>query len=167
MVVKTSLHRMPLKRIGVPVAIGEPEVTVVTTEQADTLSSPPSSEAYPSTPVATSATNTVTQSTTTAGPSGNETGRRVVVFAFGLIQIAIVLRLILLLADAREGNGLVSGILNISQLFVGPFEGVLRTDALAKGGSILDLAAVVALAGWSTLELIVLWALGMFKHETA
>jgi len=104
---------------------------------------------------------------TTMRPGGAELGRRVVVLAFGLIQIAIALRVLLLLLDAREGNGLVSGILNVSQVFVAPFDGILHTDALHSGGSILDMAAIVALVGWTVLELIVLWAIGVFRREPA
>lgn len=104
-------------------------------------------------------------STTTATPGRPELGRRIVVLVFGLIQVVIGARIVLLLLDAREGNGLVSGILNLSQLFVAPFEGILRSDALRSGGSILDVAAIVALVGWTILELIVIWALGIFRRE--
>jgi hypothetical protein len=86
---------------------------------------------------------------------------------FGLVQVVIGLRFVLLLLDAREGNALVSGILNISQLFVAPFEGILRTDALEASGSILDITAIVAFVGWTILELIVLWAVGIFRREPA
>lgn len=101
----------------------------------------------------------------TATPSGSELSRRIIVLVFGLIQLVIVLRIALLLADARTGNDIVAGILNISQVFVGPFEGILKTDALHAGGSILDLAAVVALIGWTVLEAIVLWIVGIFRRE--
>ena len=104
---------------------------------------------------------------TTASPTGSEQTRRIVVFVFGLIQIVIAARLILLLLDAREANGLVSGILNISQVFVGPFEGILRTDSLHSAGSVFDVTAVVALVGWTVLELIVIWAIGIFRREPA
>ena len=103
--------------------------------------------------------------TTTATPGRPELGRRIVVLVFGLIQIVIGARIVLLLLDAREANGLVSGILNLSQLFVAPFEGILRTNALHAGGSTFDVAAVVAIVGWTVLELIVIWALGIFRRE--
>lgn len=108
-----------------------------------------------------------TTSKTTMRPSGGETTRRVVVLIFGIIQVLIGLRFVLLLIDADEANALVSAILNFSQIFVGPFEGVLRTDALAEQGSILDIAAIVALVGWSILELIILWAVNIFRREPA
>ena len=108
---------------------------------------------------------TDTRRTSSAGPGGAETIRRVVVLLFGLIQVLIAARIVLLLLDAREANGLVSGILNFSQLFVAPFEGILRTDALHAAGSVLDITAVVAFVGWTLIELIVIWAVGIFRRD--
>ena len=112
-------------------------------------------------------TRTESRRITTAGPGGNEMGRRIVMLVFGLIQLIIGARFVLLLLDAREANGLVSGILNLSQLFVAPFEGILRTEALQASGSIFDVTAVVAIVGWTILELIVIWALGIFRRQPA
>jgi len=103
--------------------------------------------------------------TSATGPGGSEMTRRVTVLVFGLIQLVIGLRFVLLLLDAREANGLVSGILNVSQLFVAPFQGILRTDALHASGSTFDVAALVALVGWTILELIVIWAVGIFRRR--
>lgn len=100
-------------------------------------------------------------------PEDSEMIRRIVVLAFGLIQIVIGARIVLLLLDAREANGLVSGILSVSQVFVAPFEGMLRTDSLNSAGSVLDVSAVVAIVGWTVLELIVIWAIGIFRREPA
>lgn len=136
-------------------------MTIENSERTVTTSTP-----TPALAAAGTAHETVrTASTTTATPSGPELGRRIVVLVFGLIQVVIGARIVLLLLDAREGNGLVSGILNLSQVFVAPFEGVLRTDALNAGGSILDVTAIVAIVGWTVLELIVIWAIGIFRRE--
>ena len=102
---------------------------------------------------------------TTAGPGASETTRRIVVLLFGLIQVLIGARFVLLALDAREANGLVSGILNVSQVFVAPFDGILKTDSLHAAGSVLDFTAVVAFVGWTILELIVIWAIGIFRRE--
>ena len=118
-------------------------------------------------PVAREVVQTDSQRITRAGPGGSELGRRIVVLVFGLIQVVIGARIVLLVLDAREANGLVSGILNLSQVFVAPFEGILRTDALHAAGSILDITAVVAFVGWTVLELIVIGALGIFRREPA
>jgi hypothetical protein len=104
---------------------------------------------------------------TTSGPEGAEMTRRIVVLLFGLIQILIAARIVLLLLDARESNGIVSGILNLSQVFVGPFDGILRVNALHSAGSTLDMAAVVALVGWTIIEAIVIWVIAIFRRGPA
>jgi len=107
----------------------------------------------------------VERRTSRLSPSGGEIARRVIALIFGLIQAVIVLRIVLLLLDAREGNELVAFILNTSQLFVAPFEGIFRTNALASGGSILDIAAIAALVGWTVLEAIAFWIVNIFRRE--
>ena len=121
----------------------------------------------PATPAGQETVRTDSRRTTRTGPGGSEFARRVVVLLFGLVQILIGARIVLLLLDAREANALVSGILNLSQVFVAPFNGILNTNALTRGGSVLDLAAIVAFIGWTIIELIVLWAIGIFRREPA
>jgi hypothetical protein len=116
--------------------------------------------------VGTTRSEVVTTGSTVVNPSGGELARRLVVLIFGIIQILIVLRIVLLLLNAREGNEIVSFILNTSQVFVSPFNGIFNKDALAAGGSILDIAAIAALVGWTVLEWIVLWAVNLFRRET-
>jgi hypothetical protein len=134
-------------------AIDQVDRTVVTQEPTDAAGQ--------------STVRTDSRHTTGGVPSGAERTRRIVVLLFGLIQIVIGARFVLLLVDAREANALVSAILNISQVFVAPFEGILRTDALQAAGSVLDITAVLAFAGWTVLELIVIWAVGVFRREPA
>jgi len=135
-------------------AIDQVDRTVVTQEPGAGPGGPP-------------AVRTESRRTTTTGPGGSELTRRIVVLVFGLIQIVIGARFVLLLLDAREANGLVSGILNFSQLFVAPFDGILRTDQLHASGSVLDITAIVAFVGWTIVELIVIWAVGIFRRERA
>jgi hypothetical protein len=116
-------------------------------------------------PVVAGAPAVVERRTVTRSPSGGEFAGRVVILIFGIIQVFIILRIVLLLLDAREGNDLVSFILNTSQIFVGPFEGMLRTNALSSGGSLLDIAAILALIGWTVVEALILAAVGIFKRE--
>jgi hypothetical protein len=111
------------------------------------------------------AVRTESRHITRTGPGASELARRVVVLVFGLIQIVIGARFVLLLLNAREANGLVSGILNLSQVFVAPFDGILQTDSLHAAGSVLDVATIMAFVGWTILELIVLWAVGVFRRE--
>ena len=121
-------------------------------------------------PTATAGQQTVrtdSRHITTTGPGASEMSRRIIILVFGLIQVVLGARIVLLLLDAREANGLVSGILNISQLFVAPFDGILRTDSLNSAGSVLDVTAIVAFVGITIIELILLWAVGVFRREPA
>ena len=93
--------------------------------------------------------------------------RRIIILVFGLIQLVIGVRIVLLLLNAREANDLVAANLNVSQVFVAPFEGILRTDSLHAAGSALDIAAILAFVGWTILELIVIWAVGIFRRTPA
>lgn len=148
-VVSRAGRRKPKEGIGNEMATDTVEKTVTTDEPGVTSGG--------------QSVTTASRRVTTTGPGGSEMARRVVVLLFGLVQILIGLRIVLLLLDAREANGLVSGILNLSQLFVAPFEGILRTDALHQAGSVLDVTAVVAFVGWTILEVIVIWAVGIFR----
>ena len=116
-------------------------------------------------PIPTTRTNEVVERAEVS-PSGGEMIRRVVVLIFGIIQTFIVLRIVLLLLNAREGNDLVAFILSISQLFVAPFIGIFRTDALTASGSVLDIAAIAALVGWTIVEALCLWIVNVFRRET-
>ena len=109
--------------------------------------------------------DTVVSRRVTRTPSGGELASRVVVLLFGIVQVLIILRIILLLLNAREGNDLVAWILNTSQIFVAPFNGMLNVDNLKSGGAVLDIAAALALLGWSLVEALILAATGIFRRE--
>ena len=121
-------------------------------------------DADPAVPATSVQSNQVVERTTVS-PSGGEMLRRVVVLIFGIIQAFIVLRIVLLLLNAREGNDLVAFILTVSQIFVAPFIGIFNQDALASGGSVLDIAAIAALVGWTILEWIVIWGTNVLRRE--
>ena len=92
-----------------------------------------------------------------SGPSAMTVLYRVVGLVFGLIQAVIVLRIVFLLLVANRDNGLVNAILAISEPLVEPFRGMFRLDRVtAHSGSVLDVAAVVALIGWTLIEMLVL-----------
>ena len=97
-----------------------------------------------------------TEEIVTTRPAGITVAARLVTLLFGLVQLVIALRIVLLAFDARQGNDIVTTILTISSVFVAPFEGILRTDAMSASGAVLDIAAVVALVGWTIVELIAL-----------
>lgn len=133
----------------------------VTTPPADTT---PYAEpaGYPPEPVIQSS---VVSETVRRSPSGAETARRAVVFLFGIVQALIVIRIVLLLAWANQANDLVRFIYDTSAFFIGPFEGILRTNAISAGHSVLDIAALVALVGWTVLEFLVIALIRIGRRE--
>jgi hypothetical protein len=101
------------------------------------------------------------------GPSNGEYARSVTVFVAGIVQALIILRIVLLLLDARAANGLVAAIMNVSGVFVAPFQGILHQNALSSAGSVFDMAAIVALIGWTLVEGLVIAGIGIFRREPA
>jgi hypothetical protein len=140
------------------------ETETVTTPPADTPTyvEPAEPVRYPQ---ATVTQGSVVSETVRRSPSGAETARRVVVFLFGIIQALIVVRIVLLLADANQANQLVRFIYDTSSFFVGPFEGILNTNAVRAGASIFDIAALVALVGWTILEFLIIAGIGIARRE--
>ena len=58
---------------------------------------------------------------------------------------------------ANHNNGLVSAILGMSDTLVEPFRGMFRLDRVGThAGAVLDVAAIVALIGWTLIEMLVL-----------
>jgi len=101
-----------------------------------------------------------------AGPSGASTAARIVTFAFGILQAALVLRIILLLLIANPGNDVVALILGVTDPFVEPFRGMFAIDRVTDdSGSRFDVAAVVALIGWTLVELLILAGLRIFDRR--
>jgi hypothetical protein len=118
--------------------------------------------AYPSETVTE---GSVVSETVRHSPSGAEIARRAIVFLFGIVQALIAIRIVLLLADANQTNQLVRFIYDTSAFFVGPFEGILNTNAVRAGASVLDIAAVVAIIGWTILEFLIIAGIRIARRE--
>jgi hypothetical protein len=88
---------------------------------------------------------------------------KVLFLIFSLIELFIVLRIVLLLLAARQGNDLVQGIYNLSEIFVAPFRGILRIDEIQAGVAALDFGAIVALIGWLIIEVVVIAIVRLFR----
>jgi uncharacterized protein YggT (Ycf19 family) len=103
---------------------------------------------------------------TPAGPEGLSVIGRFVAFVFGVLQVMIILRLVLLLLVANHGNDIVAFIMSVTDPFVEPFRGMFALDRVrADQGSVLDIAALVALVGWTLIEALVLAALRIFARR--
>ena len=99
-------------------------------------------------------------------PEPTVTAARVVGFFFGILQALLILRIVLLLLVANAGNDVVALILNASDPFVEPFRGMFALDRItADMGSVFDVAALVALIGWTLVEMLVLAALRIFARR--
>ena len=90
---------------------------------------------------------------------------RLAMLLFGILQVALILRIAFLLLGADQANVIVRDIINGTNVFVEPFRGMFRlNDVPAAPGSFLDVAAVVAVIGWSIVEAIVVAILGLFDR---
>ena len=126
----------------------------------------PPTSTDPSVPPAQAASvRTTERAYVPAGPGGVTTAARVVTFLFGVLQAALILRIILLLLVANTGNDVVSLILNITDPFVEPFRGMFSIDRVTAGQSKFDVAALVALVGWTLVEALILAALRIFSRR--
>lgn len=96
-------------------------------------------------------------------PSAGSVFERLILFIFGLVQGLIAVRILLLLVAAREGNDIVAFIYGLSDVFVAPFRGILRINEVASGQVELDVAAIVALIGWTVIELIIFGLVRVFR----
>ncbi len=112
-----------------------------------------------------SATTTTERAHVPAGPGAAAVVARFVMFLFGVLQVALILRVILLLLVANQANDVVQLILNITDPFVEPFRGMFQLDRVTAGRQVLDIAAIVALIGWTLVEMLVLALIRVFDRR--
>lgn len=148
-----------------PVAPAAPTTVVWTAPMASPVAAAVAPVAVA--PMAGQTVRTFQRRTTRSSFENAELTRRIVVLVFGLIELFIGMRVVLLLLDARTTNGIVSGIMSLSGPLVAPFEGILRTNSVTTSGSILDVAALLAMAGWAVVAMVVFWILATFRREPA
>jgi uncharacterized protein YggT (Ycf19 family) len=111
-------------------------------------------------PAVSSSVRTTDTAYVTGRPEPPVTVARVVGFLFGILQALLILRIVLLLLVANPGNDVVALILNATDPFVEPFRGMFALDRItADMGSVFDLAALVALIGWTLVEALIFAAL--------
>lgn len=82
---------------------------------------------------------------------------RVVSYAFGVIEVFIALRVVLLLFGANQAAGFVAFVYGVSAPFMAPFNAVFQTSTAA--GATFEWSALVALAvyaliAWGIVTLI-------------
>ena len=141
------------------------ERVVTRSEHVEATQAPPPGPGTAVPGSATSYDTAVVQERTSRSGDTAALAKRVIVFVFGLIQLLLALRVVLLLLNAREGNDLVSFVYDISDPFVAPFRGILGRDAVARGGTFLDTAALLAMVGWTVLEVVLVSLLRVFRRN--
>lgn len=92
-----------------------------------------------------------------AGPGPLYYARRILSLLFGILAVLIGLRILLLLLVANETNPIVDFVYGVTEPFVAPFRGIFAFDHVAPGGgSVFDVAALVALIGWLLIYLLLM-----------
>ena len=83
---------------------------------------------------------------------------RVVWFVFGVIEVLIAIRFVLLLLGANAEAGFVRLIYAVSGIFMAPFIAIFKTQKVASGAvfewSALVAIAIYALVAWGLVQLI-------------
>jgi uncharacterized protein YggT (Ycf19 family) len=133
-----------------------------TTRETQTVD--PRVDTYGAPPVATTTRTTDYQ---TSGPGATTFAARIITFLFGILQALLILRIVLLLLVANGGNDVVHFVLSVTQPFVEPFLGMFALNRVtADQGSVLDIAAIVAIIGWTLVEALILAAIRIFSRRT-
>jgi uncharacterized protein YggT (Ycf19 family) len=102
------------------------------------------------------------------GPGPLYYARRILSLLFGILAVLIGLRIVLLLLVANEGNTIVDFVYSVTEPFVAPFRGIFSIDQVTPGnGSVLDVAAVVALIGWLLIYLLLMAILRLGDRDRA
>ncbi|MCJ7710402.1 MAG: YggT family protein, partial [Chloroflexi bacterium] len=151
---------------AVPAAAAVPVEAAVPAEPvATTVITPPPAPPPPVVPAAAPVTAPVAAPVAPVQPPAITARRsrglagtlaRIVTFLFGILQALLIVRILLLLLNANADNEIVSVILNITEPFVEPFRGMFQLDELTgEQGSVLDIAAIVALVAWTLIETLI------------
>ncbi len=83
--------------------------------------------------------------------------RRILSLLFGILAVLIGLRILLLLLVANQQNSIVDFVYNVTEPFVAPFRGIFQFETVRPGGgSVFDIAALVALVGWLLIYLLLM-----------
>ena len=81
---------------------------------------------------------------------------RTVWLLFGVLIALIGIRILFLALGANEGNVIVDTIYAITDPFVAPFRGIFSIDQVQPTGqSVFDVAALLAIIGWTLVALLI------------
>lgn len=89
-----------------------------------------------------------------------------VYFIFGVIEIAIALRILLKLLAANPNAGFAQFIYSVTGPFVAPFEGIVGTPS-ASNGSVFEISSVLAIIVYLILSWIIVRLLQLLIDRPA
>jgi uncharacterized membrane protein len=78
---------------------------------------------------------------------------RVVMFVFGVIELLILVRFVLLLVGANTQSGFVQWIHQISAIFMAPFNAIFGTQTI--NGAVFEWSALVAIAVYALIAWLI------------
>jgi len=82
--------------------------------------------------------------------------RRAIWLLFGILIALIGIRFLFLVLGANEGNVIVDAVYGITDPFVAPFRGIFSIEQVRPtGNSVFDVAALVAMIGWTLVALVI------------
>ena len=93
--------------------------------------------------------------------------RRALSLLFGILAVLLLLRILFLLLVANESNQIVDFVYGVTEPFVAPFRGIFQFEQVVVGQATLDIAALVALAGWFLIYLLIMAILGIGDRRAA
>jgi YggT family protein len=90
-----------------------------------------------------------------------------VTLLFGVLQALLIMRIVLLVVIANQDDSIVSWILSVTEPFIEPFRGMFQLDVVTNDrGSVLDVAAIVALIAWTLIETLIVSVLRVFRRRS-
>lgn len=94
--------------------------------------------------------------------------RRILSLLGGIFAVLLGLRILLLLLVANQQNQIVDFVFGVTEPFVAPFRGIFSFDYVTPGGgSVFDIAAVVAFIGWLLIYLLLMAILSLADRDRA
>jgi uncharacterized protein YggT (Ycf19 family) len=82
--------------------------------------------------------------------------RRTIYLIFAVLVALIGIRILFLALGANEGNVIVDAIYGITEPLVAPFRGIFSINQVRPiGESVIDLAAFIAIIGWTLVAMLI------------
>ena len=82
--------------------------------------------------------------------------RRTIWVIFGVIVALIGIRIVFLALGANAGNVIVDAVYGVTEPLVAPFRGIFSLEQFRPTGtSVIDIAAFVAIVGWTLVAILI------------